>query len=318
MTANREGRNRVMHRLMWVAAAALVLAAPARADQTFTDATGDNGPAHDITSVVVSNDATQVVLRFSVPNPWPNLRQAEDQAWLLMIDADRNPSTGDGGEEVRVFQQSGAFVEVWNGSAWVDAPPAGISVRFELSSSSAAWRVQLPRELLGGTTGFDFRLAFAKWAGDAIVGSDRGPDSGSWRYALVLTQCANGRDDDGDGKVDTADRGCAGTSDDAEGDEPVTPRLLRASAAPVKVGPGRPVTIRATAQVFETGEPLSKGSVVCAIRVGTATKRVTGRVSAGVATCKLTAPSVSRPTTVRGTMAIAGATRAVPFSFRVG
>jgi hypothetical protein len=143
---------------MWVAAAALVLAAPARADQTFTDATGDNGPAHDITSVVVSNDATQVVLRFSVPNPWPNLRQAEDQAWLLMIDADRNPSTGDGGEEVRVFQQSGAFVEVWNGSAWVDAPPAGISVRFELSSSSAAWRVQLPRELLGGTTGFDSGL----------------------------------------------------------------------------------------------------------------------------------------------------------------
>jgi hypothetical protein len=304
--------------VLTMTAVALVLAAPARADKTYTDPAGDNGTAHDVTSVVISNDATQVVLRFGVPNPWPNFRQEQDQAWLLMIDTDRNPSTGDGGEEVRVFQQNGAFVEVWNGSEWVDAPPAGISVRFELSSSSAAWRVQLPRELLGGTTGFDFRLIFAKWAGDQIVGTDRGPDSGSWRYELTLAQCANGRDDDSDGKIDRADRGCAGTSDDVEGDEPVTPRLLRAFVAPTKVVPGRPVTIRATAQVLETGEPLSKGGVVCSVRVGTATKRVTGRVSAGLATCKLTAPRVSRPTTVRGTMTIAGTTGARPFSFRVG
>ena len=164
-----------MRTLMLIAAVALVLAAPARADKTFTDPAGDSGAAHDVTSVVVSNDATQVVLRFPVPNPWPNFQQPPDQAWLLMIDTDENPSTGDSGDEVRVFQQGGANVEVWNGSAWVDAPPAGISVRFELSSSSAGWRVQLPRDLLGGTTGFDFGLVFAKWAGDEIVGIDRGP-----------------------------------------------------------------------------------------------------------------------------------------------
>ena len=301
-----------------LAVAALVLAAPARADRTFTDPSGDNGAAHDVTSVVVSNDAAQVVLRFPVPNPWPNLRQSEDQAWLLMIDADRNPSTGDGGEEVRVFQKSGAFVDVWNGSAWVDAPPAGISVRFELSSSSAEWRVQLPRELLHGTTGFDFRLVFAKWSGDQIVGSDIAPDNGAWRYELALAQCANGRDDDGDGKVDAADRGCAGTADDAEGDEPVTPRLLRASVSPAKTRPGWPVVVHATAQQLETSQPIATGSVVCTIRIGTARKQVTGRISAGVATCKLTAPRVSRPTVVHGTMTIGRTTQSVPFSFRVG
>lgn len=307
-----------MRRLLFLITAALVLAAPARADKTFNDPAGDSGAAHDLTSVAVSNDSAQVVLRFAVPNPWPNLRQAEDQAWLLMIDTDHNPSTGDGGDEVRVFQQSGAYVEVWNGSAWVDAPPAGISVRFEISSSSADWRVQLPRELLGRTSAFDFQLAFAKWAGDQIVGSDRGPDNDSWRYELALTQCANGRDDDGDGKIDAADRGCAGTSDDAEGDEPITPRLLRASVAPAKVRPGRPVTVRATARVLETAEPMTKGSIVCTMRVGAAAKRAIGRIAAGLATCRLVAPRVSRPTTVRGTMTIAGTTQSVPFTFRVG
>jgi hypothetical protein len=34
------------------------------ADKTFTDPAGDSGAAHDVTSFVVSNDATQVVLRF--------------------------------------------------------------------------------------------------------------------------------------------------------------------------------------------------------------------------------------------------------------
>jgi hypothetical protein len=235
-----------------------------------------------------------------------------------MIDTDRNPSRGDGGDEVRVFQQSGAVVHVWNGSSWVDAPPAGISVRFEISSGGAAWRVQLPRTLLRGTTGFDFELVFAKWAGGEIGAADRAPDTGAWRYELALAQCANGRDDDGDGKIDGGDRGCAGPDDNVEGDEPVTPRLMRPSVAPAKARAGAPVMVRARAQQLETGEPIATGSVVCTIRAGTARKRVTGRISAGLATCRLTAPRVARPTIVRGAMAIVGTTQSVPFSFRAG
>ena len=98
-----------------------MLAAPATADSTFNDPAGDSGAAHDVTTVTGSNDPTQVVLSFPVPNPWPNFRQADDQVWLLMIDTDRNPSTGDGGHEVRVFQQSGARVHTWNGSSWINA-----------------------------------------------------------------------------------------------------------------------------------------------------------------------------------------------------
>ncbi len=299
-------------------AAALVLAAPAHADTTFNDPAGDSGAAHDVTTVTVSIDATEVVLHFPVPNPFPNLRQADDQAWLLMIDADRNPSTGDDGEEVRVFQRSSASVEVWNGSGWVDAPPNGISVRFELSSSSAAWRVQLPRTLLPGTTGFDFELVFAKWVGDEIAAADRAPDNGSWRYELAIAQCANGRDDDGDGKTDSDDRGCVGTNDDVEGDEPVTPRLLRVSVAPVKARAGGSVLVRARAQQLETAKPVTSGSVVCTMRTGATTRRVSGRIAEGIATCRLIAPRVSAPTTVRGSMTIVGSKHTMPFSFRVG
>ena len=235
-----------------------------------------------------------------------------------MIDADRNPSTGDDGQEVRVFQQSGARVYVWHGSSWIDAPPTGISVRFVLSSTSAAWRVQLPRELLAGTTAFDFQLVFAKFAGQELAAGDRAPDTGSWRYELTLTQCANGRDDDSDGKTDADDRGCAGADDDVESDEPVTPQLLRVSVTPAKARPGATVVVRARAQQLETEAPIAAGGVACTIRVGAARKRVTGRISSGLATCRLVMPRVTRSTTVRGTMTIVGTTQSVPFSFRAG
>jgi hypothetical protein len=298
-------------------AAALVVAAPARAESTFNDPAGDSGAAHDVTTVAVSNDSRQIVLTFPVPNPWPNLRQASDQAWLLMIDADRNPATGDDGQEVRVFQMDGASVFVWNGSAWVDAPSAGISVRFEINSSSAGWRVQLPRELLAGTTAFDFQLVFAKFVGDEMSAGDRAPNSGWWRYELAFAQCANGRDDDGDGKTDGDDRGCAGAEDNVEGDEVVTPQLLRASVAPAKARAGTSVTVRARAQVLETGALIGTGRVTCVTRTGATTRRVTGRISAGVATCRIAAPRVARGRTVRGTMTVVGTTRSVPFSFRI-
>ena len=52
------------HTIWAVSLLALALTAPARAAETFTDARGDNGEAHDITAVAVSNDTTQVVVSF--------------------------------------------------------------------------------------------------------------------------------------------------------------------------------------------------------------------------------------------------------------
>ena len=145
--------------------------------------------------------------------------QPDDQKWLLLIDTDRSASTGDDGAELRVIRDSSAFVEHWNGSAWIDAPPSGISVRFELSSASSSWRVQLPRALFGNTAGFDFRLTFAKVVGDEIVGDDRAPDR---EVALR-----------------------------ARGTDSINPLLRRAAVTPARARVGSSVLVRA--RLFEAG-----------------------------------------------------------------
>ncbi|MCB9635774.1 MAG: hypothetical protein H6721_26955, partial [Sandaracinus sp.] len=48
-----------------------------------------------------------------------------------------------------------------------------------------------------------------------------------------VAACANGRDDDGDGRIDGEDRGCRGTADDDETDEP----RLRVLAPPLESAP---------------------------------------------------------------------------------
>lgn len=274
------------HTIWAISILALALAAPARAAETLTDPRGDNGEAHDITSVAVSNDATQVVVSFPVPSPLPNLMQPDDQKWLLLIDTDRSASTGDDGAELRVFRDSNAFVELWNGSAWADAPPTGISVRFELSSTSSAWRVQLPRGLFGSTTGFDFRLTFAKFVGDEMVGIDRAPDTGWWRYALQ------------------------------EATRSVL--LLRpAAVTPARARVGSSVLVRASLFEVGTGDTDPPGPVFCTIKSGRSVVRTTGRVSAGAASCRPRVPRARPGTVVRGTMTVIGAARPVTFTFRV-
>lgn len=62
---------------------------------------------------------------------------------------------------------------------------------------------------------------------------------------------------------------------------------------------------------------METGSVVCTIRMGANRKRIPGRIAAGLATCRLTAPRLTRTTTVRGTMTMVGTSQSVPFSFRV-
>ena len=231
-------------------------------------------------AVAVSNDTTQVVVSFPVPSPLPNLMQPDDQKWLLLIDTDRSASTGDDGAELRVIRDSSAFVEHWNGSAWADAPPSGISVRFELSSASSSWRVQLPRALFGNTAGFDFRLTFAKVVGDEIVGVDRAPDTGWWRYGLQ---------------------------------EPSSSQVLSsepATVTPARARVGSSVLVRARLSETGTGDSRPGGSGALHDQerreawYGSA-----GRVSAGAATCRPRVPRARSGTVVRGTMTVIGAAR---------
>ena len=299
-----------------VVAVALGLAAVAGAEQRFTDATGDSGAAPDLGQFVVTNDSNQVVIEISAPARLPQ----PEEAYLLEIDTDANGSTGKDGFEVHVFAMSlSSSVEVWNGSDWVAAPPTGISVRFEFSATTGLWRVTLPRTLLSNTSAFTFRTLAAKFSGENVVGLDAAPDGGAWRYELALKQCANGRDDDGDGKVDSSDLGCSGTEDDLESDDPYTLSIGRATATPASAKPGKPVVVRARVRQAETSQAIQTGSVRCMSKVGSTTKRSTGQLKAGTAMCRLMAPKVAKPSSVRGTITVTSKSASIsaPFSYRV-
>ncbi len=307
-----------MRRLMalLVGVGSLVIAGAAGAEQTYTDGSGDSGTAPDLTQVVVSNDATQVTFRIAAPGRTPT----DTEAHVLFIDSDANASTGDDGDELRaIFAFPSFYVESWNGSAWVDAPTTGISGRFELGSSASTWQLTLPRTLLGTGTAFNFVVLAFKVNGENIEAADLAPNSGSWRYEIVLKQCANGRDDDGDGKIDSSDLGCSGTDDDLESDDPYTLSIGKATATPASGKSGRPVVVRAQVRQVETGQRITGGTVRCATKVGSATKRSAGQLTAGTATCRLTAPKVAKTTTVRGTITVTskGVTVSVPYAFRV-
>ena len=100
----------------------------------------------------------------------------------------------------------------------------------------------------------------AKFDGDAVAGVDVAPNAGTWRYELVLKQCANGRDDDGDGKIDSTDLGCSGTEDDLESDDPYTLSIGRATATPTSAKSGKPVVVRAQVRQVETGQAIRSGT----------------------------------------------------------
>jgi hypothetical protein len=298
-----------------VVIAGLGLAAAAGAEQRYTDTAGDSSSAPDLGQLVVSNDPSQVVFQIAAPARLPG----KDEAYLLQIDSDGNPASGENGFEVNVFMMAlSSDVDVWNGSSWVAAPPAGISVRFEFSSASGLWRVTLPRTLLSNTTALNFWLGSAVFNGDDIVASDRGPDGGTWRYELAFKQCANGRDDDGDGKVDSNDLGCSGTEDDLESDDPYTLAIDPAKVTPASGRAGKPVVVRAGVRQVETNQPIATGTVRCITKVGSKTRRSAGQLASGTATCRLVSPKVAKRTTIRGTMTVTSKSASIsaPYSFR--
>jgi hypothetical protein len=137
---------------------------------------------------------------------------------------------------------------------------------------------------------------------------------------LTFTQCANGKDDDGDGKVDGNDLGCSSPTDNLESDDPVTLKAGKAITVPAKPKAGKTVVVGAAVIRVETGAGISAGTVKCAARIGTKALPASGKVGSGVAACKLSLPKTSKGKLVKGTITVTvqGHAIKVPFSFKVG
>ena len=132
------------------------------------------------------------------------------------------------------------------------------------------------------TDRFGFDVLTANFdAADTLVGEDDAPDGGEYIYTMTFTQCANGKDDDGDGKVDGDDLGCSSPTDNLESDDPVTLKAGKALTVPAKPKAGKFVVVGAAVVRLETGAGIPSGTVKCAVQVGTKALPASGKVGIG-------------------------------------
>ena len=117
---------------------------------------------------------------------------------------------------------------------------------------------------------------------DNYLGEDDAPDGGAYIYTMTFTQCANGKDDDGDGKIDGNDLGCSSPTDNLESDDPVTLKASKALTVPAKPKAGKVVVVGAAVVRMETSAGITSGTVKCAARVGTKALPASGKVGSGV------------------------------------
>lgn len=295
--------------------AAFTVVMTASAEQSYTDPTGDAGPGTDIASITVRNDQSGGI-SIQVASASPIVG---NHAIAVFIDADKNPSTGDGGDEAWMY--GGPFV----GSGFFSCTSGGCSPTnpgsFSVGAAAAnVTEFRFNRADIGNVTGFNFVAISISIDPPYLNFWDAAPSSGFFTYDLAFAQCSNGKDDDGDGAVDAQDLGCASATDDNEADDPVNVRLGTAKAKPAVPKAGSVATITAPTTRVETGKPLDGGNVSCTATYAPGKKlRGSGSVVAGNAVCKLKVPVSAAGKKVRGVMTVtyktAKATSA--FAFKV-
>lgn len=171
--------------LVVVGTAALLLAqtALAKGSKTFDDSTGENPAAHDIARVNISNE-DDGGLSFSIL--WASIGEPPaDTVVVLLLDADRNRTTGDSqGVDylLEVYPASRThFFGRWDGRDYVAA--GDVSVQ----NTPIGIVVFMDRSDIGNSAAFDFVVGTVHGPEDAPV-VDQAPDAGqpSWTYELVL------------------------------------------------------------------------------------------------------------------------------------
>lgn len=155
-----------------VVLAALVAAGAARAGgaSVYTDAAGDNATAPDIQQVTLTDGGNGTVgVEIDLAAVIPD----DGSAVVVLIDADRNPQTGDSGAEYAFCAGAqGASLMKWDGADWssfdhqpLAADLVGGQLTFTLTLSDLA------------TTGFDFVVGGMH--GDDL---DTAPENGAFTY----------------------------------------------------------------------------------------------------------------------------------------
>jgi hypothetical protein len=293
-------RSRIVLTLLPALAAAVVLA-PASAlareattasnSTTFTDSTGENPNAPDITTIVVSNDdAGLITFKVNISNR-PTL--TSDMTVWVFLNTDQKTSTGDpNGDEYLLELDPGSLTLFhWNGSDYVAASSQS-SVTFSYDSTGATMRATAAD--LGNIKAFDFFVA-------AISG---------------LAIDASGNPDFSNANSDSA-------PDPGHGDftyNVLTTLTLSVAAFTTNPSPakaGKTFVANLAANESDTGGPVTAGTVACSATV--AGKRLTAKqhsVANGIATCSWSLPKGVKGT-LKGTVSLTVKGKTVARSFAV-
>jgi hypothetical protein len=276
---------------------ALAKRAAARANsQTFTDSTGEDSAAPDITSVVVSNDdAGLITFKINISNR-PTL--TTDMTVLMFLDTDQQATTGDaqasGAEYALELDPGSVGLFKWNGSDYVAAPSQS-SVTYSYDATGATIRASAAD--LGGAKAFNFFLA-------AFSG---------------ITTDAAGNADFTNAKVDAApDAGHGVFSYQVLTKLTLSVEAFTTSPKPAKAGKRFIAGLAATES--DTNGPVQAGTVACSASVAGKHLSATAHVVRnGIAACAWTLPRTAKGKTLRGSVSLTvkGTTVVRAFSVKV-
>jgi hypothetical protein len=160
----------------------LVPSASSRGGPQYTDPSGDNSSAADLSGVTVMGDQATGQITFRISGS--NLSSAPNQVTFLVVDSDANPATGDpqwdGADYGFAVDDSGYDFVHWNGSDWVEAPYATVAVCCVHGGSTVT--VSVNRRELGNASEFNFGVETVNTDTKA---HDNAPDDGVYNYSLA-------------------------------------------------------------------------------------------------------------------------------------
>jgi hypothetical protein len=305
-----------------IAAAALVVVLPTAAgalpqgaesssavsanSQTFTDSTGENPAAPDISTIVVSNtDAAMLSFRINIPN---RAQLGQDMVMLLWVDADNNAATGAPGPDdppgtdyVFELVRGEILLYRWDGTAFTRrfGDPSSVTLSFAYASGSLTLRISASE--LGNTRRLRFYVFLIggiqydpvtqePFCPSPPCPSDDAPGGGAglYPYQLIVAKPTL-----------------------------VVRRLATTPRAPAA---GKRFTMKVTAARSDTGAVLRNGRVTCVGRAGKARlKARVARVVGGAVTCTWLIPANAKGKAFRGTATVRfeGLTATRSFSARI-
>jgi hypothetical protein len=248
--------------------------------QTYTDSTGEDASAPDITSVVVSNDdAGNVTFKINVSNR-PTF--TSDMAFFLLLNTDNNTATGDAallGSDYLIELDPGAVgLGKWNGTTFdFSAPQTSLTFSYDATGAT----IHVSQADLAGTKLLGFAAeAISGIATDASgnpdltnAHRDLAPDPGHGLFSYTI----------------------------------LTKLILKQSAFttapnPAKAGARFSASLAATEN--DTNGPVAGATITCVATLKGKPLRATHTLGNGVASCFWKLPKTAKGLTLHGTITV--------------